>query len=674
MLSFLIYFSLSATQRGVPAWWLNNWDKSNTLIAFWSAAQDSWTVSPQYRPGIQQVRSFDDLTKSILSDDSFAVQIDEKIYGNSMLFNTTHLGGCVHEPTGELWAEYTIYDGQELPVKIRRSFYMTPYTTYYLVKYTFESVDGKSHNVKLLDYFATTQYTDGRCADNICQLEESGSASVAVSVDISVDNTFSLGSGDWNNYDNVLNRFSQTGSIPAFPAYKQQPVTFGGLYKFTVEVGKEATVSSVRGFGRNVNDAYNAVLNAVNKGSKVIIEETADEFSKWFKSGIVPNIEGDALDLYYKSLIVLKNSQNPKLGTIASSLHNLYTFKNWMRDAMMAAFMLDAAGHHDEFKAFMNWAVTAELDDKGGFHTCYDTMTGAIVGFVEPQYDGNGLMMMAINYHLQCFGDNDWVRGILGKLERISELLLNRNYAHLLGPSDRAPWEESSDHHTKEGIAEQYYPWTQGNSYGGLIALSKIEEKVGTDMWRVSDYMNRANEIKKATIDQLWDNNQQRFYRGRWADTFQIDDRAESATLSCLFTGLVTGDMAKSHLNYITSKLTHLGYGLARYQNDPYFYDSVWNPCGEGTRESTRSEPVWQVVTAYAAWCEDALGIDYSGRINWMIQYSAYGNMPTGECVDATDGALIVPSSPDCFEHGGVYVFTTLLHEKLAKSILETLQ
>ena len=34
---------------------------------------------------------------------------------------------------------------------------------------------------------------------------------------------------------------------------------------------------------------------------------------------------------FYKSLLVLKNSQNPKLGPIASSLHNLYGYKNWMR-------------------------------------------------------------------------------------------------------------------------------------------------------------------------------------------------------------------------------------------------------------------------------------------------------------------------------------------------------
>ena len=73
-------------------------------------------------------------------------------------------------------------------------------------------------------------------------------------------------------------------------------------------------------------------------------------------------------------------------------------------------------------------------------------------------------------------------------------------------------------------------------------------------------------------------------------------------------------------------------------------------------------------------WAEDRFGIDYQKRLDFMVKYAAYGNMPIGEAVDRYDGALIPPSSPDVFEHGGVYVYTTLLQQGKAKSIYSTLQ
>lgn len=135
MLSFLILFGLSYTERAIPALWLNNWDSKNPLIAFWSSAQDSWTGPPIHYPGIQQVCAFENMTENILSNDTFAIKIDNYIYGNPMFFNSSHLGGCVQEISGELWTEYTQYNRTQMPVKVRRSFYLPPYENYYLIKY-----------------------------------------------------------------------------------------------------------------------------------------------------------------------------------------------------------------------------------------------------------------------------------------------------------------------------------------------------------------------------------------------------------------------------------------------------------------------------------------------------------------------------------------------------------
>ena len=673
-LSILLSAVLCYTERAVPAWWLNNWDEANPVIGFWSGQQDSWTVGPEYRPGIQQVHAFDDLATNVLSDDSFGVVIDGVKFENMnpKLLNNSHIGGAVQEKTGELWTEYDKYNETAMPVKIRKSYYMIPHTTYYTAKYTVTSADGKAHQVQILDFLSSESETEAKITNGIVSLKQSDRASIAV---LSYGNLITLGLG-FNTEENVLQKFND-GTLEAVNELNGNKVTYGGVYNLEVPAEGEAVAYAVRAFGKTIEDAVKILEEVKLLKLDDIIKATEQGFNDWFQTGQIPKLSGDYLDLYYKSLLVLKNSQNPKLGTISSSLHNKYGYKNWMRDAAMAAFMMDAAGYHNEFKKFVEWSTTASLDGLGGFHTCYNALTGEIAWFVEPQYDGNGVMLLALNFHYQCFGDEEWVKSKLPSLRRFAEIYMERSYYEKLVPPDYAPWEESSDHHTKAQKSTRYYSFTQGIAYGGLVALSILEKQIGNPE-NEAKYLERANEIKESVIKNFWDEDKKYFYRSLYFEDgkseITIDSIADAASLSVIFTGLATKEQAQNHLEYMKQKLSHLDNGLSRYENDPYFFDSVWNPCGEGTQETQKAEPVWAVVTAYAAWSEDSLKIDYQGRLDWMVKYAAYGNMPTGESVDSADGALVVPSSPDCFEHGGVYVYTTLLHKKLIKSILSTLQ
>lgn len=679
MISLLIASSLASTSRATPSHWLNNWDSEKPLLALWSGSHYSWTIPPQVLPGIQSVRGVMDMTRDIMQNDSFAFSVDGNIYGDPKLLNSTHLGGCVFEADGEMWTEYTHYGMQLLPVAIKRSFYMPPHKQFYLIKYHITSQDGKDHKVNLLDFLVSgpcNEWGRGHCDDGLCTIDQQYcyGTSIAASVDVSHSSTASVGNGDFNNGDNALHQFAENGKFSTvFKDYDQLRVSFGAVYdNLDVTSHQPATVTSYRGFGSSVTDVVGVLTDAMKNKPDDWISNTKQQYSDWLASGVQPSLTGDALDLYKKSLVVLKNSQNPQKGTIASSLHSLYGYKTWMRDSIMAAFMLDAAGYHDEAKKYYDWVPTAPLTDIGGYHTCYNTFTGDTEGFVEPQYDSVGLYLMAMNYHLQCFGDEDWVRSHLSYIESRAQWIVEKQGQFKLSMSDRAPWEESTDHHTGEDIPEQYYTWTQGLQYGGLLAAAKIEEKFGK-MRNQIDFLARASELKTAVMENLYDYTNHRFYRGRHADDFSPDTRAEAATLSVIFTGLISGADAISHYSFITKRLTHLGYGISRYEDDPYFFDSIWNPCGRGTYETQQSEPVWPVVTAYAAWCEDIFGYNYQKRLDWMVEYSAWGNMPTGEAVDSADGALVVPSSPDGFEHGGVYVFTVLLNQKKAKSLLSTL-
>lgn len=678
MFLLLLSSSLCATERAVPSYWLNNWDSDSPVIALWNMASNSWTVAPSYRPGIQSVRAFNQMERNVITDDSFAFDVDGVHYRDPMQMNSSHLGGCVQEPDGELWTEYTHYGKAKLPIVIRRSFYMPPHETFYMVKYQLSSADGSEHTVNLLDFLSSGECNEwgrGACADGSCTVDQQYcyGYGVAVSVDSSHSAKYTVGNGDFSNGDNPLNYFASNGDIPSFSEYNQFTVGIGALYR-NLKVKDTVTVVSYRAFGKTLSDAKALLSQVTAKTSTEWAQTTANRYASWLSGGIVPSsLTGDALDLYKKSLLALKNSQYATLGTIASSMHPLYGYKNWMRDSIMGAFMLDAAHFHTEAKRYFDWVPTAPLTYAGAFHTCYNTFTGQKADFVEPQYDSVGLYLIAMNYHLQVFGDEEWVESHLSTIEKFAQWIVDNKGTSNLGPSDRSPWEESSDHHTGAYLPEQYLTWTQGLYYGGLVAAAQIEKRIGSSD-RAATYLARAEEIKELTLSLLWNEDESHFYRGRWADTFSPDNRAESTTLSTIFTGMIDGAKALSHYNFIVSSIEHLDGGLARYKDDPYFHDSIYNPCGAGTSETQLNEPVWPVATAYGAWAELALGKDVTRRLDWMLKYAAYGNMPIGEGVDRADGALIVPSSPDSFEHSGVYVYTYLIKLGLAKTILETLQ
>ncbi|EAX99859.1 hypothetical protein TVAG_424960 [Trichomonas vaginalis G3] len=677
MLFFFANPTLSATERAIPSYWLNNWDKTNPVIGYWSTAQKSWTVEPSMHPGINHLKAYDDLTRDVITSDSFAVSIDGQIYGNDMLFNNSHLSGCVQEVDGELFTTYDAYRTDKMPISIRRSFYMPPHEEFYLVKYTIKSTDGNSHNIKLLDYVISgndEKWTKGRCSGNSCLMDrkESNLASVAISIDTNYKPLKSVGNSDFNDDSNPLKYFAANGVIQKFTSYNQASVSFGAVYEFTISPSKETVVTSIRSFGRTTVDAVNHLTMATVLGVDAIIKMTNERYTQFLSQGVQTSLTDDALDLYKKSILTLKNSQNPAKGLIASSLHPSYGYKNWMRDSLMAAFMLDSAGYHQEAKDFFNWVDNAELTN-GGFHTTYDTMTGNVAPFVEPQYDSVGLYLVALNYHLKTIGDKDWVKSKMTRIREMENFIFqkNSNY-HNFPPSDRSPWEESTDHHTKEPVPQQWYSFEMGCLYGGIRAAYSIEKEFG-DTTRASQCQERADELKKGVMETLWDSETKRLYRGiRDNDLKDPDTKADSASMTCVFFGLLDSENALSHLNFIKSKLTKLESGIARYENDPYFYDSVWNPCGEGTMETQQAEPAWPVVTAYVAWSEHLLGIDFQKRLDWMVKYAAFGNMPVGEGVDSKDGAMIVPSAPDCFEHAGVYVYSVLLKEGKVKSLVST--
>lgn len=64
---------------------------------------------------------------------------------------------------------------------------------------------------------------------------------------------------------------------------------------------------------------------------------------------------------YNNALLLLKNGQNPSVGTIVASMHPAYQFKTWGRDGTFAAMILDSAGFHAEAALYLRWMAGAQV-------------------------------------------------------------------------------------------------------------------------------------------------------------------------------------------------------------------------------------------------------------------------------------------------------------------------
>ena len=116
--------------------------------------------------------------------------------------------------------------------------------------------------------------------------------------------------------------------------------------------------------------------------------------------------------------------------------------------------------------------------------------------------------------------------------------------------------------------------------------------------------LKRSVQITNAIEQQLWIERPNGYYaRSIWSHDLSIDARADSSSVGFIFTGGAANQTrALSHLAWMKQNLvrlftvllsklfslkcpfaylqTRLGAGIARYHNDPFFYDSIYNPGG----------------------------------------------------------------------------------------------
>ena len=137
------------------------------------------------------------------------------------------------------------------------------------------------------------------------------------------------------------------------------------------------------GVARNASGAAAVAAAARAKSGDAWRSASAASVAKWLSQGVHTNITAPYVDMcvrrsfpgesvvrradvissrrYTNALLLLKNGQNPSVGTIVASMHPAYQFKTWGRDGTFAAMILDAAGFHAEAELYLRWMSTAQV-------------------------------------------------------------------------------------------------------------------------------------------------------------------------------------------------------------------------------------------------------------------------------------------------------------------------
>jgi len=348
--------------------------------------------------------------------------------------------------------------------------------------------------------------------------------------------------------------------------------------------------------------------------------------------------------LFDRELIVIKNAQNPVLGTFPATTNPFaYQYKNWVRDGSVTAIALDAAGHHDEADRYFRWMAGVQGAD-GSWKTTYDYWDGVYLSFVEPEYDSIGAFIYGVYWHYRLTGDAAFMNAMWPAVQKAADWILrNLSPVNGLGAVDFSIWEEP-----ERGLEHNVY--TQAWYVLGLVATQAIAESRGdTNLadWYAGGVASIMTAVQRPSSwypPGLWNLAGGYYNRGVNADNSVQPLQDTSSNILVAF-GVIDHESgrAASHVRTLTQRLTHLDSGLARYPDDTYYYSSRFDPAGD---EVGAPEPCWPQMSMWVAVYEAVhkLEVEALTRLRWFASTSGKGYMPHGEAVSTVTRQSVLSS------------------------------
>jgi oligosaccharide amylase len=328
----------------------------------------------------------------------------------------------------------------------------------------------------------------------------------------------------------------------------------------------------------------NALVHA--RGPQALLERTRAYWQLWVnkQQQDLGDLPPQVIDLYHRSLLILRTNIDDEGAIIAANDADVYTFSRdsysymWPRDGALVANALSHAGYSDVTRAFFRFC--RRLISDGGYLLHKYTPTGALGSSWQPwvdsqnqpqlpiQEDETALVIYSLWQYFHLFRDVEYVRPLYVPLVKAAaDFLVRYREPHTLLPAaSHDLWEE------RRGI----HIYTVATVYAGLQAAANFAEGFG-EQELVQRYRGAAEEIKQATLKYLWDEEQGYFARMVTVapdGAVRKDMTIDSSMTGVFIFGMLPPDdphvqRAMQKLESVLWVKTDVG-GVARYRDDYY--------------------------------------------------------------------------------------------------------
>jgi Glycosyl hydrolases family 15 len=585
------------------------------------------------------------------------------------------------DDAGTLTTNYLGFDGAAVQPRLRitRRYAAVPNERFFVVRYELTNPGDVSITFNLLDQVhlanlgagdparAVHAWYDARRNALIADMSASGQFFVALGAFEPVDG-YQVGDDDernpgvptasgWSTFDN-------DGTLHNNGELRAANVALAFQRRLTVAPGRTETASFYLSIRADRAAIEAAVDGARAQPASFWLASTARAHRAWLandgRGATVHFSDGDINDAFERALIVIKNAQNPVLGTFVATTNPFaYGYKNWVRDASITSIALDASGHTAEAEQYWRWMAGVQGND-GTWKTTYQMWDGGYVGFVEPEYDSVGTFIYGVYRHFLLTADSLFLRDLWPAVQRAADWILQNIQSNGLGAADFSIWEEAERGLEHNSYTQAWYvaglyaaqslaelrgdtavsDWYAGGPAAILTALQRPSNWWPPGMWNVAGYYNRAVNA---------DNSVQ-----------PLEDTSSNILMAL---GLIDpeSERARSHMARLTHSLAHDEYGLSRYHGDDYYFTNPYSPAGD---EVLAIDPAWPQMSMWAAIYELRQGNREMtlARLKWCVSTMARGYMPQGEAVSNVTRESVASSMCEPLT-ASAFLLATLAHE-----------
>ncbi|MFQ1020756.1 glycoside hydrolase family 15 protein [Tardisphaera saccharovorans] len=378
--------------------------------------------------------------------------------------------------------------------------------------------------------------------------------------------------------------------------------------------------------------------SSVPMGLAAVESLNAREVEAWLNSSRKPDLEGDLLSLYYRSLLLIKDDQNPYLGCFVASPSPPY-FYAWVRDGSFSAMALADSGHMSSALKYWKWMaseIVSSGQQAGTWYTRYDFWTGSPDETAPTEYDSIGLFQLGVwQLYLGC-GNASEVRPLIPAINSSLTWELRQVKSTGLVPEDASVWED--DH--------AYNFWTEAFDDIGIRDSAQLYSALGM----------KAGWV--LLLSRMLNSSMAPFYGAQGFAQYALPSKSglqayeipDSSLIAPIDYGYVspTSPEAVATVTAAERYLTVKG-GLARFLGDTYHYG--W--------DSTGKMPPWIITTMFLAIYYEQVG-NYTGALSlleWCAAHQQGGLLP--EAIDPNYGNPLPTTSPLTWS-AAMYVIASL--------------